>query len=262
MNRHIHCSPERAWGWRSGLLALFGLLAGCGSGPQGDGPPPEPIDVAGLAEPEPRVERRSRTANPPVYEVNGERYMVLADAHGYRERGIASWYGRKFHGRNTALGEVYDMYGFSAAHRSLPLPSYVRVTRLETGASVVVRVNDRGPFHPERLIDLSWAAAERLGITAVGTAPVEVVVLAPDAQADASGQWYLQVGAFTQAENAERMRRRLESDGFREVSVIAVPERGIQRVRVGPVTRLSELNALRERLHTRGYDTVRLLDAE
>lgn len=136
-------------------------------------------DVHLIPEPEVVAEPRSRYGNRSPYTVLGKKYHVRDSAEGYRETGIASYYGRKFHGRRTSNLEVYDMYAFSAAHKSLPLPSYARVTNLSNGESVVVRVNDRGPFHEGRVIDLSYAAAVKLGVDRAGTAKVEVVGLSP-----------------------------------------------------------------------------------
>jgi rare lipoprotein A len=146
----------------------------------------------------PRAEPPSRGGNRD-YQVNGKAYRVMAASRGYRERGIASWYGAKFHGRLTANGEVYDMYGMTAAHRGLPLPTYVEVRELQGGRSVVVRVNDRGPFHGDRIIDLSYAAAHKLGIIGRGTAEVEVRAIDPNgpvvAGTDAAGEMAVEVTA-------------------------------------------------------------------
>ncbi len=170
------------------LLAGLGLLllGGCSSrGPlmeeKDSAPRQVPVDPWQVPEPQPRHEPRSRYGNPDSYEVFGKRYTVLPSAKGYSERGIASWYGTKFHGRRTSSGEPYDMFAITAAHKSLPLPSYVRVTNLENGRSLIVRVNDRGPFHPGRIIDLSYTAAVRLGVYAKGSARVEVTALDPGA---------------------------------------------------------------------------------
>lgn len=143
-----------------------------------DSVPDEIVDVDAIPEPEVKDEPRSRAGNR-HYAVLGKRYQVRDSAEGYVEEGMASYYGKKFHGRLTSNQEVYDMYAFSAAHKSLPLPSYVRVTNLANGKSVVVRVNDRGPFHAGRVIDLSFAAATKLGFTKQGTARVEVRALTP-----------------------------------------------------------------------------------
>ena len=144
-----------------------------------DSAPDVAIDVSLIPEPEVVVEPRSRYGNRSTYSVLGKKYHVLDDAEGYVEQGLASYYGTKFHGRKTSNMEVYDMYAFSAAHKTLPLPSYARVTNLDNGTSVVVRVNDRGPFHKGRIIDLSYAAAIKLGITRAGTGRVEVRALVP-----------------------------------------------------------------------------------
>jgi rare lipoprotein A len=148
-------------------------------------PPPAPTVGAAPASPYavpdavPRFEPRSRYGNPPYYDVFGRRYRVLASASGYVERGVASWYGPGFHAERTSTGEPYDMYAMTAAHKTLPLPAYARVTNLQNGRSVVVRINDRGPFVGNRIIDLSWTAAAKLDMLHNGTAMVEVRVLEP-----------------------------------------------------------------------------------
>ena len=167
-----------------GLAAAFGL-AGCitTSAPpvSNNGvPPAPPAPVAAppaVPEAAPRAEARSRHGNPPFYDVFGKRYYVLSSSAAYVERGVASWYGPGFHKARTSTGEQYDMYGMTAAHKTLPLPAYVRVTNLQNGRSVVVRVNDRGPFVGNRIIDLSYTAASRLDMLRNGTAMVEVRAL-------------------------------------------------------------------------------------
>ncbi len=139
-------------------------------------PPPAPESVPDAT---PRIEPRARNGNPPFYEVFGKRYFVMSSSSGYVERGVASWYGPGFHKVQTSIGEPYDMYGMTAAHRTLPLPAYVRVTNLQNGRSVVVRVNDRGPFVGNRIIDLSYTAAAKLDMLRSGTAMVEVRSIDP-----------------------------------------------------------------------------------
>ena len=151
-----------------------------------DSTPDEIPDVDAIPEPEVAHEPRSRVGNRSTYAVLGKQYHVLADAKGYVEEGLASYYGNKFHGRRTSNMEVYDMYAFTAAHKTLPLPSFARVTNRDNGKSVVVRVNDRGPFHAGRVIDLSYAAAVKLGITQRGTGRVEVRALTPGSDASRS----------------------------------------------------------------------------
>lgn len=190
---------------RAGAAAALLLLAGCGghkpvkrgsassnsddvSRPQSkryaqdsdSGPGGPPPDLSKIPEPVPKSEARSVYGNKSPYEVLGKTYSVLPSASGYVERGIASWYGNKFHGYTTSNFEKYDMYAFSAAHKTLPLPSYARVTNLDNGASVIVRVNDRGPFAENRVIDLSYVAALKLGIWQKGTGLVEVRAIDPD----------------------------------------------------------------------------------
>jgi rare lipoprotein A len=144
-----------------------------------DSAPAHAVDVADVKDAIPRVEPKSRYGNPVSYEVFGKRYHTLASSEGYHDRGIASWYGTKFHGHRTSSGEPYDMYQMSAAHKTLPLPTYARVTNLGNGNSVVVKINDRGPFHDNRIIDLSYAAAARLDILGKGTGLVEVQAIDP-----------------------------------------------------------------------------------
>jgi len=161
-------------------------LAGCGafSKKEGgyyrdDGPPANPPrNVAQMPDATPRWEPLHRFANRP-YEVFGKTYTPFTDLRPYRTRGVASWYGRRFHGKRTSSGERYDMYLMTAAHPLLAIPSYARVTNLENGRSVVVRINDRGPFHDGRLIDLSYAAASKLGYVGAGSARVEVESIIP-----------------------------------------------------------------------------------
>jgi rare lipoprotein A len=175
-----------------GLAAV--VIAGCHTAPSQTEHPVSNIDVPQSAPPPsvpqavpdavPRVEPRSRYGNPPFYNVLGKRYYVLSSSVAYVERGVASWYGPGFHEVRTSTGERYDMYGMTAAHKTLPLPAYVRVTNLQNGRSVVVRVNDRGPFVGNRIIDLSYTAASRLDMLRNGTAMVEVRALDPTAPRD------------------------------------------------------------------------------
>lgn len=239
-----------------------------------DGEPDKHVEVSTLREPEPRDEPRSKYGNRSPYTVLGETYRVLPSADGYIERGIASWYGNKFHGYKTSSFEPYDMYQFSAAHKSLPLPSYVRVTNLANGKSVVVRVNDRGPFHENRLIDLSYAAAARIGIWPAGTGLVEVRAIRPSeapsksqvAQASKpvasphsplarEPRIYLQVGAFGEPANAERAAQTVERAGLGRVQVVQVELNGrpIRRVRLGPLGSADEADRLSKTIRRLGF---------
>jgi rare lipoprotein A len=189
-----------------GVAAAAGL-AGCFTTPTAPPPPavkteippaaPPPTVPQAIPDAVPRIEPRSRYGNPPFYDVFGKRYYVLSSGVAYVERGVASWYGPGFHKVRTSTGEAYNMYGMSAAHRTLPLPAYVRVTNLQNGRSVVVRVNDRGPFVGNRIIDLSYAAAVRLDMLRNGTAMVEVRSIDPTAPARDQGLPLLSAAPMT-----------------------------------------------------------------
>ncbi len=179
------------------------------------------------------------------YEVDGLRYHPLRDHHGFQENGAASWYGQKFHGRKTSNGEVYDMYGLSAAHKTLPMGVYVKVSHLASGRQIIVRINDRGPFVAGRIIDLSYGAARQLGIVDSGTAQVQIQALgyqetdngrvtyrAPENYD--SGSFAIQVGAFSAADNAHRLAAKMRARyGKASVATAMVNERQMYRVRVG-----------------------------
>ncbi len=164
----------------SGVVCfLYACSSSKGGYGYGDGPPPKDVDVTHLADAVPKVEPITRAGNPNPYTILGKTYHLLPVGSPYKERGEASWYGSKFHGRKTANGETYSMYAMTAAHKTLRIPAYVRVTNLENGRTVIVRVNDRGPFHGNRIIDLSYAAAKKLGYSDKGTARVEVEAIDP-----------------------------------------------------------------------------------
>ena len=178
------------------LLGLSLLLSSCALFEEEDYGPSRHVDVSDVQNAIPKDEPRSRGGNPESYVVNGKRYYVRDTAQGYKERGIASWYGYKFHGNKTSNGEVYDMYSMTAAHKTLPLPSYVRVTNLDNGRSIIVRVNDRGPFAKGRIIDLSYVAARKLDIVKNGTGRVEVEAITGADIAQGKGSAMIQIGAF------------------------------------------------------------------
>jgi len=275
---------SRNWGLTPVFVAL--LLAACGSGPkkpdspttspmyyQDDGPPESvPENLGQVPDAVPRDEPFHRYANRP-YTVFGQTYAPVVNKEPMRERGLASWYGRKFHGQKTSSGEVYDMFAMTAAHKTLPIPSYVRVTNLKNGLSVVVRINDRGPFHSNRIIDLSYAAAVRIGIASAGSGMVEVerilpatgsetvaltpapvttptapVVKTPVVAAEGAGMW-LQLGAFSSLDGAESFRTHVMSQltWVNEPVEIASHE-GLHRVRLGPYRNLEEAAAIGDKV--------------
>ena len=286
------------------LLAVALLLAACSTPPPRPQPrassavPPPPANVANVPDAIPRDEPKVRGgANKPAYEVFGRRYSVLASADGYVERGVASWYGPNFHGAMTAIGDRYDMYGMTAAHKTLPLPCYARVTNLSNGRSVVVRVNDRGPFVANRLIDLSYTAAAKLDMLRTGTALVEVRVVTPDtqppvftaaapppevplappltpampaptragdpitpAQQAPAAVLYVQAGAFAMQANAQNLADRLRGAGLSNVLVLSPLSGGrLYRVRLGPVASVDEFDQLAARLAALGVPDARLV---
>ena len=229
--------------------------------------PPPPPDIGAIPDAVPRAEARSAHGNPPFYDVFGQRYTVLPSAEGYLERGVASWYGPNFHGGNTSSGELYDMYGMTAAHKTLPLPTYARVTNLRNGRSVIVRINDRGPFVANRLIDLSYTAAAKLDMIRDGTTLVEVRALTPGVPDELARSaqspppaLYVQAGAFADPENAQRAVARLQAAGLSNAAAVS-PLSGrtrLFRVRLGPVHSVAEFDELAARLAALGFPDARL----
>lgn len=258
-----------------GLAAVALALGGCGSAPPASAKKPSPVATAkkggyylddgpeanpppnldAVPDAVPRKEPLHRFANR-TYVALGTTYTPQTERSSYSEEGLASWYGRRFHGKKTASGELYDMYAMTAAHPTLPIPSYARVTALNSGKSVVVRINDRGPFHSSRIIDLSYTAAHKLGFLGGGSGRVRVDAIDPDTY-DIRGESfddgvYLQVGAFAQADNAqkllERLQRVLELDGAR-VRVVLIG--ALHRVQIGPYAGEDEARADRARVRER-----------
>jgi rare lipoprotein A len=262
--------------------------------PSGSAVPQTPPDVFTIPDAVPRAEPRSKRGNPPFYEVFGKRYYVLASSEGHVERGTASWYGPGFHAAATSMGETYDMYAMTAAHKTLPLPAYAEVTNLRNGRKVVVRINDRGPFVGDRIIDLSYTAAARLDMLLQGTAPVEVRVItpgqaccepgagsalppvAPVAPAAAAPQitvvnapavkmpgaapMFIQAGVFADHENARRRVEALLAAGIELASLEdLVGVRTLHRVRVGPFASVEEFDLNLRRVRDLGIPDARLL---
>ncbi|HET7267376.1 MAG TPA: septal ring lytic transglycosylase RlpA family protein [Oleiagrimonas sp.] len=239
------------------------------------GPGRPAVDISTLREPVPRALPRSRYGNKSPYTVNGETYHVLSSAEGYDETGLASWYGKKFDGYLTSSMERYDMYKFTAASKVLPLPTFARVTNLANGKSVIVKVNDRGPFVDGRIIDLSYAAAVRIGVWPQGTARVEVQAIDPAHPAELSaptavghtntasqtgqGVW-LQVGSFANQQNARQLATRLRRAGVGPVHVshVTVRGRGFSRVRVGPLQGVADVQRVRAAIEAMGLPTPKV----
>jgi len=213
-----------------------------------DGRPSEvSVDISAIPDAVPQFEPWSPSVNPPTYTVLGKPYKVLATNKGYVKKGIASWYGTKFHQHKTATGEEYDMFAMTAAHKTLPIPSYVRVTHLDSQKSIVVRVNDRGPFHEHRIIDLSYAAAVKLGLEKSGTGFVEVVAVFPETNlnnthAVSAQKIYIQIGAFGAKENALNLQQRFAELRITTSRVVSVKVAGgsVYKVQVGPVSSVEE----------------------
>ena len=295
--------PARRRGPLACAATLMLVLAGCGGGTyhaavRPSDAPPTPIATDGAVVNPPRSDR----GNPPFYDVLGKRYYVLATSEGYDQKGVASWYGRDFHGLSTSSGELYDMHALTAAHTTLPIPTWVEVTNLANGKTVIVKVNDRGPFVGNRLIDLSYAAAVELDMIRTGTTRVEVRSLgaatgprvadsaapaavapagvdsppavavstappasAPPVPASAQGapmpQLFVQVGAFADDANAQRLVERLRSIGFANSTVVSEGNgrRALHRVRIGPLRDAYEFDQVSGRLRTVGVLDSRLV---
>jgi rare lipoprotein A len=263
------------------MLALTLLLAACGTAPKkaeapsgkyylDDGPPGRvPDNLSQVPDAVPRDEAFHRFANRP-YTVFGQTYVPVVNKEPSKQRGLASWYGKKFHGQKTSSGEPYDMFAMTAAHKTFPIPSYAKVTHVKSGLSVVVRVNDRGPFHPGRIIDLSYAAAAKIGIVGAGSAlvevervfeaqltqslasaepqPVPLAIETPMVAQEAAGLW-IQLGAFSSAETAESFRDHV----VRELSWMYEPVQvsardGMHRVRLGPYRSRDEAAAIADKV--------------
>ena len=268
-------------------LAVSLFVAGCtSSGPRFHKTRPDTtIDISKIPDATPRHEAKSRYGNPKSYVVFGQKYYPLSSARGFVETGVSSWYGPNFHGKKTSSQETYDMYKMTAAHKTLPIPSYVEVTNLRNGRRVVVRVNDRGPFHDNRIIDLSYVAATKLDIVKAGTGMVEIRAIDPsNPQAHHENshqqrkikqqsapvpmeerqrpqprpvkqkQLYFQLGAFSKIENARKFRYRVQQMVNQTVSIATIPGQGksLYKVRVGPVANRETADQVKNDLNKAG----------
>ena len=278
------------------ICTLCLALGGCSLWPFGDDRPSRtpasvpkpPRNLASIPDAIPREEPRSRYGNPDTYEVFGKRYRVMKSARGHVERGLASWYGPGFHNERTSSGEPYDMYAMTAAHKTLPIPAYLRVTNLENGRSVIVRVNDRGPFVRGRIIDLSYTAAWKLDMIKSGTARVEIRHVEPrrwwrrdqeppaptistvppvrtasatDAVGVAPTKRYLQAGAFSSLANAQNLLLKLQAAGLENgiIREALVSGQRIFRVQIGPIVSEDSAETLREALRRVGIPDARVM---
>lgn len=235
--------------------AVSGLLKGSepASGTlSSDGPPLVERDVSRLPMPVPKAEPRIPRGNVSPYRVFGIEYEVMPTAEGYEEVGTASWYGRKFHGRLTSSGEPYDMFALTAAHKTLPLPSYVEVTNLANNEQIIVRVNDRGPFAEGRIIDLSWAAARRLGFDQLGTARVQLKILAHPDMLEPVASWWVQTGSYESSDQANTALAQMTAQaglmaGQGRVEAVSLNNQPRWRVKLGPFAR-AEAESVQQRL--------------
>ncbi len=217
----------------------------------------------------------SGQGNPSSYVVFGQRYHVMDSSAGFKQRGIASWYGTKFHGRRTSSGEIYNMHAMTAAHKTLPIPVHVHVRNLDNGRTAVVRVNDRGPFIPGRIIDLSFAAAKKLGVTLPGTANVEITVVEPGQTSptqvvravpladplEKEIPLFVQMGSFSNPLNANNLMQNLiaANESAVRISRLDTDQGPFYRVQVGPLFDIDEANAIMQRLRDKGFDAARIV---
>lgn len=256
--------------WLS-IIMGSSLLSSCATY---DGPPADfSRNAHEIRDAVPANEPLSRYGNPDFYTVNGKTYSVLKSSTGFVQKGEASWYGTKFHGRKTSSGEPYNMYAMTAAHKSLPLPTYVEVRHLENGRKAIVKVNDRGPFHPGRIIDLSYAAAHKLGITGTGTGPVEIraintsaldlntqAVVLPQASGD-DGEIHVQVAAMGTELAAEDVASKLRARRFNSVRVHVIENNGkkLYRVRIGPIPNVDLAYQVLRDLNDIGHESAQVI---
>ncbi len=264
---------------------IYVLLSACGvtkvATTSSDAAPNKQIDVSNIPNAIPKNEARSRYGNPKSYVVFDKRYYVMESSKGFVEKGIASWYGTKFHGRRTSSGETYDMYAMTAAHKNLPLPTYVEVTNLDNGRTIIVKVNDRGPFHENRTIDLSYTAAIKLDIIKNGTGLVEVRAIEPgqtmpsssgdgapvkivsvsDTNDQTEAGFYIQVGSFGQLGNAESLRKKLSPLGEQliKISQNVVDGKTLYRVKIGPLTDIDRSDSIISELENYGVSNHRIV---
>ncbi len=275
-------------------LMISFLLTACGTSHKPRFHKTQPdisIDVSKIPNAVPRHEAKGRYGNPKSYVVFGKRYYIMNSARGFVETGVSSWYGPNFHGKKTSSQETYDMYKMTAAHKTIPIPSYVEVTSLRNGRKIIVRVNDRGPFHDDRIIDLSYVAAKKLGIVKTGTGMVEIRVIDPsNPQAHLQvykkpqesqrkpvpvqvkerpqsqppvkhKQLYVQLGAFSEIENARKLKNRFQRSVNQPISIVTVQRqtRSLYKVIIGPMDDIKVADQVSRDLNAAGLYDHKLL---
>ncbi len=232
-----------------------------------DGPPKGSVDLTSVKDAVPHSEPFSKTGNKP-YVVFGKRYVPLKSNTGFKQKGTTSWYGKKFHGKRTSSGEAYDMYKMTAAHTVLPIPSYAQVTNINNGRSVIVRINDRGPFKHNRVMDLSYAAALKLDVVKTGTGEVAIIAISENKPTSkklvlekSEQQVFIQMGAFSNQDSAYKLQKRLQADGYSSVDVERVERTGLSlyRVRLGPLQKLDDIDFIMGDLQHAGYSDAQII---
>lgn len=244
------------------LLLLCAAMSACSTAPEKKYAVPKrsPAELAKTPDAVPRVEPRSELGNMKTYEVFGKRYFVLDGSDGFTETGIASWYGPDFHGKKTSSGEIYNMYAMTAAHKTLPLPTYLEVENLENGRKIIVRVNDRGPFHDNRVVDLSYTGAIKLDMIGKGTALVDIRAINPRSYRSGGApvetrsqtrekrpppEFYIQVGAFSDYNNATRLKNRLLAlEAPVRIEETRLNEAAAFRVKIGPLNNIDSADGI------------------
>lgn len=237
------------------------FVSGCALFEPKDSAPPIVLSADDIADAVPRREPITRAGNRSPYVELGKTYHLLPQVKGYTEEGIASWYGTKFHGRNTSNGEIYSLYKATAAHKTLPIPCFARVTNLDNGKQIIVRVNDRGPFHEGRIIDLSYAAAIKLGYAQQGTARVRVEAIDPSQlpTESADRRYFLQTGSFKSLVSAQNFRDKLTGETGHSASVMTSDRPGFYRVLLGPFSDYAMVEQLDKELRAKKLAVPRLI---
>jgi rare lipoprotein A len=254
------------------LLLIAAMLTSCSNMHKKDGPPHFYVDETKVPNATPKVEPLAKYGNMRTYRVFGRTYHVMSSSKNYTAVGIASWYGTQFHAQRTSSGERYDMLGMTAAHKTLPLPTYVEVTNLKNHRKIIVKVNDRGPFEQNRLIDLSYVAAKKLGLLGHGTAPVKIkaidprsfgrtMMLAhqPKASNSCASSLYLQVGAYRSKSHAENMQKRI--GGMLSSPVQIAHLSTLYHVQIGPIKDATTAKRIATRLRQAGIKSNKIVRA-